>query len=341
VNDRLTELLIELVDTPSVTGDESAICDLLHQRLGGNRIGNSLVVGSPDDRPMVLLVGHTDTVPPQGQGRARIADGRLHGLGSTDMKSGVAVVVDLLETADIKSYNPVGIFYAGEEGPSDTDELEMVLDELPWLRDAFCSFVLEPSDLEVQAGCNGVANADVTFVGVSAHSSRPWLGENAITKAGRWMSEMHVRKPQPVTIDGLEFVEVMSVTTATGGLASNIIPPSFTLNLNYRFPPNRTPAEAEAILLEAAQGADRVEVTDIAPAGPVELAHPLVARLVDATGRPPKGKQGWTDVARLAARGIPAVNYGPGEVVLAHKPEESVRLSDLVEVRRVIEELLR
>lgn len=340
MSERLTDILRHLVDIPSVTGQENEICEVLQQRLGGQRISNSLVVGAPDQRPMVLLVGHVDTVPRQGQEAARIDGERLHGLGASDMKAGLAVMVNLLEATSVSPFNLIGVFYAGEEGPRTTNDLETVLATAPWLTTASLAVVLEPTDLEVQLGCNGVINAEVTFNGTAAHSARPWWGENAITKAGTWLAEMHGRSPQPTLVGGLEFKEVMSVTLAQGGVAANIIPSAFTLNLNYRFAPDRTLAEAEALLKQVAGTADGFVVKDSAPAGPVPSEHPLVQSIIAASGRPVAPKQGWTDVATLATHGVAAINYGPGETALAHKPEESVHLGDLDEVRRVLQACL-
>jgi succinyl-diaminopimelate desuccinylase len=288
-----------------------------------------LVVGRQTDKPLILLVGHLDTVPRQGQGRAEINNGRLHGLGASDMKAGLAVIIHLLEESHAGQSDLAGVFYAGEEGPAVANQLEAVLDRVEWLGRAEFGLVLEPSDSELQIGCNGIINARVGFSGKAAHSARPWLGENAVSKAGEWLAVMHRRRPELVEINGLIYREVMSVTTAHGGVARNIIPSSFEMNVNYRFAPDKSVAEAKARLAAACAETDLFEVTDTAPAGPVDTQHPFLQRLAEVSGAPMSAKQGWTDVARLGERGIPAVNYGPGESSLAHKPEESVSLADL------------
>lgn len=347
------ELLVDtlrwLVDIPSETGNEGRICTQIATRLltrygepTVRRVGNSLVVGERTDRSLVLLVGHLDTVPSQGQGPARLEEGRLHGLGAADMKSGLAVMLHLLEDPAVirGPYDVVGVFYEGEEGPAEGNSLEAVLTREPWLNTAEFSVVLEPSDGEVQLGCNGVINATVSFVGESAHSARPWLGENAITKAGEWLAALHRLEPEPFIVGGLEFLEVMSVTRAAGGIANNVIPPAFTLNLNYRFNPTRTLEEAEAHLRKVCSAADGVEVTDRAPAGAVTSDHRLVEALVEAAKASLTAKQGWTDVARLGAHGIPAVSYGPGETSFAHRANESVRVGDMMDVLRALRTVL-
>ncbi|MFP5333141.1 MAG: succinyl-diaminopimelate desuccinylase [Acidimicrobiia bacterium] len=323
-----------LVDIPSPTGEETAIVEAVARRLDGmdeHRLGRSLVVGRPTGRPMVLLVGHLDTVPSQGQPPATIDDGVLRGLGAADMKSGLAVIIHLLEDGDVMAgpYSVVGVFYDGEEGPMDGNGLGPLLDANPWLTSAEFAVVLEPSDGEIQVGCNGAINAVVTFTGISAHSARPWWGENAISKAGEWLATMHRREPELHVIDGLEYREVMSVTTASGGIARNVIPDRFQLNVNYRFAPDRSVDEALAVLEEACAGTDGVEIVDVAPAGPVRADHPFVERLAAVSGARLAAKQGWTDVARLGQYGVPAVNFGPGCTAQAHQKDEWVAITDI------------
>jgi len=334
----LVSTLVDLIDVPSVIGDEGRLCTALSERLmetwgidGVQRMGNGLIVGKRSQRPLVLLVGHIDTVPAQGQTAATLEEGRVTGLGASDMKSGLAVMLHLLEDPAVRlgPYDVVGLFYDREEGPVDENGLEPLLQRAPWLAEAEFAVVLEPTDLELQVGCIGTINATVAFEGHSAHSARPWLGENAISKAGSWLAELHGRQPESIIIDGLEFKEVFSVTTAAGGIARNIIPASFEVNLNYRFAPNKTLAEAEATLREVTAAADRVEIVDRAAAGPVPQANPHLERLAALSGAPRTPKQAWTDVARLAQHGIPAVNYGPGETAQAHQAAESVSVDNL------------
>ena len=325
----LTDTLAWLVDIPSETGKESAICDALSDRLHSlpqTRVLTSLVVGRPGPGK-VILAGHTDTVPLQGHVGARIDQDRLFGLGATDMKGGLAVMTHLLET--LGTDHVVGIFYAGEEGPLSGNQLGAVLDALPSLADAGAAVVMEPTNREMHAGCQGGINATVWFEGEAAHSARPWLGENAVSKAGPFLTKMDGLEPELHPIEGLQFKEVISVTRAAGGVANNIIPPRFELNVNYRFSPDRTIADAIRRLEMLCSDADGFEVIDVAPAAYPDVSHPLFTALAKAADAKLAHKQGWTDVAQLAERGIPAVNFGPGETALAHKPGESVRLDDL------------
>ena len=334
----LTETLITLIDVPSETGSEGRIATHVAAgflpvwgRLGVDRIGNSVVVGDRSAEPTVLLVGHLDTVPSQGQGPAYLADGRVHGLGASDMKAGIAVMMHLLNDDAVRAgpYSVAGVFYDREEGPADDNGLEIVLERAQWLTDAEFAVVLEPTDMELQLGCVGSINAAVRFAGVAAHAARPWSGENAITKAGEWLVKMHRREPEVVHVAGLEFKEVATVTMANGGIARNIVPAMAEFNLNYRFAPDKTIDEAETSLRAIASDADEGEVIDRAPAAPISEDSPFLQHLIEVCGGPIRPKQAWTDVARLAGRGIPAVNYGPGETLQAHQTDESVPEANL------------
>ncbi len=343
----LLDTLIEIVDIPSVTGDEGALCTWIVDRFSATksvvRIGNSVVVGSPaQGKPFYALYGHLDTVPVQGDPKATIVGARIRGLGVGDMKAGLAVMIELLADADVERSNAdlVCVFYDKEEGPAAENGLEAVLDQCPWLLDASLSVVMEPTDLNLELGCNGVLNADVIFTGSSAHSARPWLGENAVTKGGSWLAKLHDLVPQTVDIGGLAYREVFSVTQAHGGIANNIIPPTFVVNLNHRFPPIYTIEEAEERLRDIASDADEVVIKDRAPAGLIAESNSEVERLDALIGRDRVAKQGWTDVARLTSRGATAVNYGPGEVAQAHQVDESMPIENLAVAYDVMRQFL-
>jgi succinyl-diaminopimelate desuccinylase len=334
----LVDTLVELVDTPSVTGSEGRIATLIASRLlpvwtlqATNRIGNSLVVGERTGRPLISLYGHLDTVPEQGNGTARIEDGMVYGLGTSDMKAGLAVMVHLMEDEEVRSgpYDVVAVFYDKEEGPHDENGLDAVLDHADWLDGSELAVVMEPTDLALELGCNGVMNAEVVFHGHAAHSARPWLGENAVTKAGEWLAAMHRREPAVVEVHGLEYREVFSVTRAEGGIANNVLPGTFRLNLNYRFPPIYDLEEAEARLRTVTAGADEVVIRDGAPAGTIPEGNRHLERLESLIALERAAKQGWTDVARLTSRSIPAVNFGPGVVAQAHQKSEHVPVTNL------------
>ncbi len=343
------DTLAELVSIHSVTGNEGRLCTAVAERLlkvwtmqGVARVGNALVVGQQTGRPLVTLYGHFDTVPVQDNGDPVVRGDRMFGLGTVDMKAGLAIMIHLLEDDAVRTgpYDVVGVFYDKEEGPMDENGLEDVINTAPWLTDAEFAIVLEPTNLGIELGCSGAMNADVFFEGKAAHSARPWLGENAVTKAGSWLATMHQMEPHLVEVDGLEFREVFSVTMAQGGIANNVLPSSLKINLNYRFPPIYDFEQAEHRLRAVAAGADLIVIKDRAPAGKVVSDNPHLDRLVEMSGAVRTSKQGWTDVARLTDRGVPAINYGPGDPGLAHQQEESIPLAQLDEGFNVLREFL-
>lgn len=341
---RLAELTCELCDIPSVTGEEKALCDHLEHWARAlfsqdvRRIGNSLVLGDlRDPRPMVALVGHLDTVP--GAERdfpARFEEtaegGRVIGLGSSDMKSGDAVIMALAEDLDRAALdlNPVFVFYEREEGPFAENGLGPVLEQTPELHGCALAIVLESSDGELQMACQGSLHAQLTFDGKRCHSARPWHGDNAIYKAVPLLAELASQTPRPVEIDGFTFYEAMSITLAHGGIARNVIPDRFAVNLNFRFAPGRSIEAAVAEVERFVGGRAALEWIDRSPAGRVCAENPLYQRLARITRARQTPKQAWTDVARFAARGIDAINYGPGLTQQAHQAGEWVPLRAVV-----------
>jgi succinyl-diaminopimelate desuccinylase len=348
--ERLAQACMQLVAIPSVTGDEAAIADHLHawaQGLGGApapqvvREGNALIVGAPDpERPTVCLVGHTDTVPPPGgQFTAPVQTGdRIEGLGASDMKAGLAVMQVLFERLHWGELPvaPMAIFYDREEGPYTDNGLAPILARYPMLQDIDLAVVMEPTDNTLQLGCMGGIQARVTFHGRAAHSARPWQGENAVHKAGPFLTTL-LNRPQPeVDVRGLIFREAVSVTVAEGGRARNVVPDRFVCNLNYRFVP--APDAQQAALAEIArlaQGAE-VEIVDMAPAGPVPYDNPVLEHLQAMSQLPVLPKQAWTDVARLAGAGIDALNFGPGMGAQAHQAGEWVSVAAMVQAFEVL-----
>jgi succinyl-diaminopimelate desuccinylase len=350
--DPLTGLLLELCALPCTTGEEGPIADLLADRAAARgdvvvRVGHSVVACAPHDeddaRPTVLLVAHTDVVPPTDADREPRLEPRpegdvVVGRGTSDMKSGLAVAVDLLEDEAVRRgpHRVVLVAYAGEEGPHEGNELGEVLRAVPGLAAAQLAVVLEPTDLEVQLGCTGTLHAEVVFRGRAAHSARPWQGDNALTAAGAWLAAWRDRAPVDVEVDGLVYREVTTPTAAWTSNARNVVPDAFTVNVNHRFAPDKDLAAAEAdlraLVADVAGGGcapAEVRVLDRAPACPPSREAPLVRALVHALGAPVTPKQAWTDVARLAAVGVPALNYGPGLTAQAHQRGEHVPVANL------------
>lgn len=329
---------MDLLAMPCVTGEEGPIADWCEDRYAQigehvRRVGHSLVVGGADrHRPTVALVGHLDVVPPTDDDRqARREDERIVGRGSSDMKAGLAVAMDCFEDRELRAgpYNLLLVAYAGEEGPHETNELAAVLAELPDLRDVDLAIVLEPTDLTVQLGCLGTLHAEVSVTGRAAHSARPWHGTNALTRGGALLTALHDQEPRDVDVDGLVYREVVTATQAWTTNARNVVPDRFTVNVNYRFAPDKTLDEAEAVLRSTIGERAEVLLTDRAPAARPFRDDPLVRAFVDAVDARVEPKQAWTDVARLTAEGVPALNYGPGLTAQAHQAGEYVPIANV------------
>jgi len=348
-SDSLTGLLEDLVRIPSVTGNEGPIADFVAARLaptGGRvqRSGHSVVWRGPDcGRPLVVLAGHLDTVPANGNAVPRREGDRLYGVGTSDMKSGDAVMLALVEHLDpaTLSFDLAAVFYDAEEGPSAGNGLGRLLEEMPWLREARLAILLEPTDLRVELGCNGVMNLEVRVRGQAAHAARPWLGVNAIERAAPWLTEITRFPVTPVSVHGIEFRETLQVTTLRAGRTRNVIPDELVANLNYRFTPDRDLAAAEARLRALLPAEFEAEVVDCAPPGRVALDLPEVNAFVRRFGAEVAGKQGWTDVARFSAAGVPAFNFGPGLAAQCHQPGEYCPVANLDTAFRWLADFLR
>ena len=356
----LDETLLWLCGVASPIGEERLLCDAVSARLEAarpdapiRRYGDSIVVplvrrgdgGANATRPHVVLAGHLDTVRTEN-GPARIDGDRCFGSGASDMKSGLAVMIALAERLDRArlGVDLTLVFYAREEGPFAENELGPVLAEDPELGSVDLAVCLEPSDNRLHLGCNGSIHAQVTFEGKTGHSARPWEGDNAVYRAAPFLAEMAARRPEARVIDGLTYKTVTTVTQARdGGRGRNVVPDRFVLNLNHRFTPDTTLEQAKSHVLalagrrpdgSAAQPGPRVpevELIDLSPAAMPSANHPSVRALVAAGVRGVEPKQAWTDVARFAARGIAAVNFGPGENAQAHQKNESTALALLHE----------
>ncbi|MDB5098625.1 MAG: peptidase [Cyanobacteria bacterium RYN_339] len=325
---------LELCGIPSVTGDEDAVCGITAALVAKvapgvvvTRVGNSLVCRPPAvlGRPTVGLFGHLDTVKPATDQPLEVSGGRVFGCGASDMKGGLAVMLAILARhAELTAANVVAVFYDKEEGPAVDNGLEPLYatGAVPDLDFAFC---LEPTDNRVQVGCVGGLHAEVVFRGRRAHSARPWQGENAIYKATAYLARLRDRGRIAVPFGDLTYYEVMNATMASTVNSRNVLPDAFTLNVNYRFAPGKAVEAAKQELLDLVDGEADVTFIDEAPAGAVCIDHPFLTRL----GLPLEPKQAWTDVARLTARGIPAVNFGPGETAQAHQARESIAIADL------------
>jgi succinyl-diaminopimelate desuccinylase len=330
----LAQRTLELVNIPSPSRKElellAHVSDTVSLPLTYSTDEALLFATPRSGRPLVLLAGHLDTVPEQGNLPGRIAEGWVEGLGASDMKGGVAVMVELANWA--AAGPPLGadlafLFFVREELPGDESALPRVFAEAPLVLDSDLVLMLEPTDCEIHAGCLGNLNATVMFRGESAHSARPWQGVNAISLAVEGLAPVVAVEPVAVEVGGLTFVEVLNATQIRGGVADNVIPDTVEVRLNYRYAPNRTPEEAAARLRELV-GAD-LEITGNSPPAHVAAESPLVRRLRDAGGLAVAPKQAWTPVAEFAGQGLDAVNFGPGATRYAHRRDERVEIASL------------
>jgi succinyl-diaminopimelate desuccinylase len=346
----LAERLLWCCRHPSPTGEEATFASAVAARLAATplaapveRLGNSIVAelsrGTGGSR--VVLFGHLDTVRAQHSAPPRREGDRLYGAGAADMKSGLALMLLLAESSFRPPVDLSLVFYAGEEGPFANNELGRVLAEVPALREADVAVALEPSDNRLELGCGGSVHARVTFRGRSAHSARPWLGDNAIHRGAALLARLAELAPEPREIEGMIWPAVTSATLAQGGSARNLIPDRFELNLNHRFGPDRGVADAERAIVELVGADAEIEFVDRSPPAAPRRDHPLIAAFVPAGVAGIAPKLGYTDVARFAALGVPAVNFGPGTQAQAHRDDEWTSLASLVDGWSILQRWLR
>jgi succinyl-diaminopimelate desuccinylase len=330
LGERLAARTLELIDLPSESRDEARLAAHVRSLLPDARdLGDTGVLAGPE-RARVLLGGHLDTVPAQGNRPGRREGDRVIGLGASDMKGALAVMIEL-----VRDGTPFGaLFFGREELPFDESALTPLLARHPLSPELVV--MMEPTDNALHAGCLGNINATWTFHGVAGHSARPWFADNAITRAAAGVSALAAHEPEPHSFDGLEFVEVASVTKIAGGIAMNVIPAEATAHVNFRYAPGRTPEEAEARLAELCDGHGELRVDANAPSGPVARG-PLVDALIAAGDLEVAPKQAWTPVAEFGQAGLAGVNFGPGDPPQAHTRDESISVAALVRSYRVLE----
>lgn len=328
----LTEALVNI---ESVSRNEQDIADQVEEALQGlahltvERFGNSVVARTAlgrDER--VVIAGHLDTVPLNDNLPARNDGTHLWGLGSCDMKGGVAVALHLAATVPDPVRDVTYVFYDGEEIEAVHNGLRHICEDRPEVLDADFAILMEPSNADVEAGCQGTIRVQVRTTGERAHSARSWMGRNAIHAASDILDRLHAFEARKPVIDGLEYHEGLNAVFIEGGVAGNVIPDECVVTVNYRFAPDRSEEQALAFLAEFFDGYD-LTVTDSSPGALPGLDRPAAAAFVAAVGAEPRPKFGWTDVARFTVLGVPAVNYGPGDPVLAHKQDERVPLEQI------------
>ena len=334
MREALASRTLELVDFASESRGEAPLAQHVLGLLPDARdAGDTCVlagVTQRGERPLVLLAGHFDTVPAQDNRPGHRDGDSVHGLGASDMKAGLAVMIELaLADAGDRAVDLGFVFFGREELPVSESALTPLLEREPGLRRADLAIVMEPTDNALQAGCLGNLNATWTFAGVAGHSARPWLADNAIHRAARGIAALDEVPVEEHSYEGLTFREAVSVTRVAGGIADNVVPDTATALVNYRYAPGREPAEAEERLRSWCEPHGALDIVSHAPSGRVPENNALVDRLRAAGGLALEPKQAWTPVAEFALAGVDAINFGPGDPRFAHRRDEQVSLAAL------------
>lgn len=347
----LLALTRDLVAVPSESHNEAELVDWLEHELEAvpglvvERVGLNLVARTELGRhTRVLLAGHTDTVPANGNAVPRIDGDVLWGLGATDMKAGLAVMLELARRLREPALDVTYVFYAGEEVAAVHNGLSHLFRDRPDLLVADVALLGEPTDALIEAGCQGTMRFEIELKGARSHTARPWMGRNAIHRLGDVLSRVAAWPTREPVIDGCKFREALQAVAVSGGVAANVVPDLATVTLNHRFAPDRTPEQAEQmvrdLLTPVLEDDDRFEVVDMAPAAAPELGHPVLRALIERNGLEVRSKLGWTDVARFAEHGIAATNFGPGDATIAHTADELVRRAPIERCYEALFDLL-
>jgi len=338
----LVELTMAICDIESVSSNEAKLADEIEQVLSGashlelTRDGNALIARTNLNRDTrVIIAGHIDTVPVADNLPSQLhhfeREQVIFGRGTVDMKGGIAVMLKLAVDLEAPKFDVTWVFYDNEEVAADLNGLGHLARNYPELLTGEFAVLCEPTSAMVEGGCNGTVRVEVRTVGIKAHSARPWMGKNAIHALAASLKILNDYQPATVTVDGLDYRESLNAVLVSGGIATNVIPDSAVLTVNYRFAPDKSTAEAVAHLEALFDGLE-VVVTDQADGARPGLNLPAALEFIAATGTEVRPKYGWTDVARFSTMGIPAVNYGPGDPSLAHADNENVPIGQLLDV---------
>ena len=347
----LLALTADLVGRPSESYQEGPFVDWLEAQLVAvdhlevTRIGDNVVARTNLGHPeRLLLVGHTDTVPVNGNGRARIEGDVLWGLGSADMKGGLAVFLELARTVSRPRLDLTFVFYAREEVARAESGLTELAIARPDLVTGDCAILGEPTSAAIEAGCQGALRFEITLAGARAHTARPWMGRNAVHRLAPILGLLNDYEPRSPVIDRCQYRESLQAVGVTGGVAGNVVPDSALLRLHHRFAPDRSLAQAEEfvrnLLDPFVDDGDEVIVVDASPACAPSLTHPLFEQLIEENQLDVRAKLGWTDVAQLADMGIPATNFGPGDAAVAHSADEHLDRASIERCYRALHRLI-
>jgi succinyl-diaminopimelate desuccinylase len=342
----VVSLTAALVDIPSESLDEQVIADAVEAalrplpHLDVVRDGHTIVARTSLGRAeRVVIAGHLDTVPANGNLPSRLDGDILHGLGTCDMKGGVAIALMMAAAVPEPVRDITYVFYEGEEIAAEFNGLGRLARERPELLDGDFAILMEPSNAGVEAGCQGTMRADIRTAGERARTARAWMGSNAIHALAPVLDGLNAYVAREVDIDGLTYREGLNAVAISGGVSGNVVPDEAVVTVNYRFAPDRSEEQAHQHLQETFEGFG-LTITDSAPGALPGLAHPAAAAFVEAVGGEVHPKFGWTDVAQFTLLGIPAVNYGPGDPTFAHKADEHVPVEHLHRVRDRLEKWL-
>ena len=342
----VVSLTAALVDIPSESLDEQVIADAVEDALRSLphlevvRDGHTIVARTSLGRPeRVVIAGHLDTVPANGNLPSRLEGEILHGLGTCDMKGGVAIALLMAATVTEPARDITYVFYEGEEIAAEFNGLGRLARERPELLAGDFAILMEPSNAGVEAGCQGTMRVEIRTTGERAHTARAWMGSNAIHALAPVLDGLNAYVAREVEIDGLTYREGLNAVAISGGVSGNVVPDEAVVTVNYRFAPDRSEEQAHQHLQETFEGFG-LTITDSAPGALPGLSHPAAAAFVEAVGGEVHPKFGWTDVAQFTLLGIPAVNYGPGDPIFAHKADEQVPVEHLHRVRDRLERWL-
>ncbi|MEY3495885.1 MAG: succinyl-diaminopimelate desuccinylase [Candidatus Nanopelagicales bacterium] len=338
INQELSKLTLDLVNISSVSKDEKSIADSIaealkkYSHLKITRVNNSIVAQTNfGNKQRVVIAGHIDTVPANNNFPGKINNSEVIGLGSVDMKSGIAVALKLASEITSSNYDVTYLFYESEEIETKFNGLELITKQQKDLLDCDFAILMEPTNGILEVGCQGSLRFEVSTSGKRSHSARWWNGENAIHKTNKILEILNNYKSREPEIDGHKFREGLQAVKVNGGIAGNVVPDSVTISINHRFAPDTSIDQATQNMKTLFKDFN-FQLVDAANAAPTGLSNPLIKEFVSNIGKNVAPKFGWTDVARFANAGIPAINFGPGDPNLAHHPEEKVLISQINDV---------
>jgi len=338
INQELGKLTLDLVNISSVSKDEKSIADSIEEALKKcnhlklTRVNNSLVAQTSfGNKQRVVIAGHIDTVPANNNFPGKINNSEVVGLGSVDMKSGIAVALKLASEITSSNFDITYFFYESEEIETKFNGLELITKQQKDLLNCDFAILMEPTNGILEVGCQGSLRFEVSTSGKRSHSARWWNGENAIHKTNKILEILNNYKSREPEIDGYKFREGLQAVKINGGIAGNVVPDSVSVSINHRFAPDTSIDQATTNMKNLFKDFNFLLV-DAANAAPTGLSNPVIKDFVSSIGKSIAPKFGWTDVARFASNGIPAINFGPGDPNLAHHPDEKVLISQINDV---------